>query len=226
MKRLVFAWVCGALIMASCTKSNTSVSDSATGKEEKAVVADSANAGVMAAETVDGNIPKGIPATSKLADEDVEMAVYLNVEEMGGDIYESDVTSVWVYMKETDQAKKLLTTTKDNGEWESIDAKAKVVKPSSIHAVDEVKIPPYADNKLLIQGCPDNRHVFSYLVDLKSNEFLLLPTTQGVLGFTSEEGYLVAQSYQYRDDPEVAGRFTVISILNDKGKVLKTIPME
>lgn len=226
MKRLVFAWVCGALIMASCTKSNTSVSDSATGKEEKAVVADSANAGVMAAETVDGNIPKGIPATSKLADEDVEMAVYLNVEEKGGDIYESDVTSVWVYMKETDQAKKLLTTTKDNGEWESIDAKAKVVKPSSIHAVDEVKIPPYADNKLLIQGCPDNRHVFSYLVDLKSNEFLLLPTTQGVLGFTSEEGYLVAQSYQYRDDPEVAGRFTVISILNDKGKVLKTIPME
>lgn len=227
MKRLILAWVCGALVMASCGKSNASASDSTKEKEEKAVVADSAETkGVAETATVDSSLPKGIPATAKLADEDEEMAVYLNVEEKGKDIYDNDVTSVWVYWKQKDEVKKLLTTTKDNGEWPTIDARAKVVKPSSIHAVFEAKIQPYTDDKLMIQGCPDSRHVFSYLVDIKKNEFLLLPTTQGVLGFTSEEGYIVAQSYKYRDDPDRAGRFTVIYILSDDGKVMKTIPME
>lgn len=155
MKRLIFAWVCGALVMASCGKSNASASDSSKEKVEKAVVADSAETkGVVKTANVDSSLPKGIPATAKLADEDEEMAVYLNVEEKAKDIGDNDVTSVWVYWKEKDEVKKLLTTTKDNGEWPTIDAKAKVVKPSSIHAVFEAKIQPYSDDKLLIEGCP------------------------------------------------------------------------
>lgn len=227
MKRLTLACVCGALVMASCNKSNDSASDSTKVKEGKTVVVDSADTkAVVKAEVVDGNLPKGIPSTAKLADEDQVKAVYLNVEEKSQDINDNDVTSVWVYWKQKDEVKKLLTTTKDNGEWPSIDAQAKAVKPSSIHAVFEAKIPPYDDNKLLIEGCPDTRHVFSYLVDIKKNEFLLLPTTQGVLGFTSEEGYIVAQSYQYRDNPDQAGRYSVLFIMDDKGRVLKRIPME
>ena len=117
MKRLILAWVCGALVMASCGKPNASASDSAKEKVEKAVVADSAETkGVVKTANVDSSLPKGIPATAKLADEDEEMAVYLNVEEKAKDIGDNDVTSVWVYWKEKDEVKKLLTTTKDNGE--------------------------------------------------------------------------------------------------------------
>ena len=99
-----------------------------------------------------------------------------------------------------------------------------------IHAVYTAHVVPY-EKKIVIDGCFDMRNIFSYLIDVDTNEVKHLPTNCGLIGFTPEEGYIVMGSYAYNNavDEEgeiIGGRHTVMSVFNVDGECIKMIDFE
>ena len=60
---------------------------------------------------------------------------------------------------------------------------------------------------------------------------MFLPTNSGFVGFTSEEGYVVMQSYAYNigldeEGEPKGGRHTVLSVFDENGKFIRSMDLE
>ena len=60
-----------------------------------------------------------------------------------------------------------------------------------------------------------NPNTHTFIFNERSVSLIHLPTNAGLMGLTTEEGYLVMQSYEYRYD--VGGRYNVIDVYDVNG---------
>ena len=69
---------------------------------------------------------------------------------------------------------------------------------------------------LALEDCADasNQNTHTFIFNDKSDSLIHLPTNAGLMGLTTEEGYLVMQSYEYYDQ---GGRFNVIDVYDYRG---------
>ena len=51
--------------------------------------------------------------------------------------------------------------------------------------------------QLTVEGCTDMRCEFSYFIDVDKGKAWYVPANKGNIGSTSEEGYMIFQSYRY-----------------------------
>lgn len=70
------------------------------------------------------------------------------------------------------------------------------------------------------------RNEFSYFIDVPSRKAWYVPANQGFIGTTSEEGYMMFQSYRYVSDPDIAGRYTFLQIFDDNGNMVDSHNLE
>lgn len=89
----------------------------------------------------------------------------------------------------------------------------------SILVTSRVTIYNYDPLQLIVEGCPDMRNEFSYFIDVYKRKAWYVPANQGYIGSTSEEGYMIFQSYRYVSDPDIAGRYTFLQIFDETGMV-------
>jgi hypothetical protein len=60
-----------------------------------------------------------------------------------------------------------------------------------------------------------NPNTHTFIFNEKSDSLIHLPTNAGLMGLTTEDGYLVMQSYEYHYD--VGGRYNVIDVYDFSG---------
>ena len=160
----------------------------------------------------------GLPPTATLADDTYGASLLMNFDRYDEDmmIY---VSTLWLYNKESGKVEKLFTTNIKG--YTVINGSGPVeVSKDNICAMHSAKF--VGEDKIIVEGVPDMRNIYTYLIDLKTGRTLLLPTTGGCLGTSSEEGFLICQSYAYY---EGGGRYTVILVVNNDGRVLKKISL-
>ena len=184
------------------------------------------------ANTIDSVRPNGLPTTARLADSGDNLSVYLNDDKKAEYDEDAYTTSLYIYDHKTKDLTKLLTTTEPEGySWIKETGKDAVrCSLADIHAIYEARLFPY-DRKLLVCGCFDMRNVFSFIIDIETKDVLCLPTNGGLLGFTSEEGFAVMQSYEYNTgvDEEgefLCGRHTLISVFDENGRFVRSMSLE
>jgi hypothetical protein len=166
-----------------------------------------------------------LPATAKLADDNGRQQIYLNVESAPNEEDMGGVTSVWLYDKQQRSAKRLLTSNSmAEGAWDRMaNHQAASVMLDKIAAADRARF-VVGESKIIVEGCPDARNIYSYLIDLEQNTACQLPSNSGLVGFCGEdENYIVMSSYRYHPDPEVGGRFPVLSVYDTNGKFVKEL---
>ena len=66
----------------------------------------------------------------------------------------------------------------------------------------------------MVEGIPDRRNVWSYILTIGDREAILLPSNAGLIGFAQEEGLLVMESYDYYQQ---GGRFSRVEAYNPDG---------
>ena len=96
----------------------------------------------------------------------------------------------------------------------------------SILVTSRVTIYNYDPLQLIVEGCPDMRNEFSYFIDVDKRKAWYVPANQGYIGSTSEEGYMIFQSYRYVSDPDIAGRYTFLQIFDETGNMVDSLDLE
>ena len=125
--------------------------------------------------------------------------------------------------KKTSQTKELLKTTPDSRMFASLDYENVCsVHKDSLLCFDKVTILwDFNDTMYLaIEDSADmsNPNTHTFIFNERSDSLIHMPTNAGLMGLTTEEGYLVMQSYEYRYD--VGGRYNVIDVFDVYGQRL------
>ena len=132
-------------------------------------------------------------------------------------------TVLYSYDKKTGETKGLLMTSPRSRMFASLDYENVCsVHKDSLLRIDKVTILwSYNDTMYLaIEECADmsNPNTHTFIFNERSDSLIHLPTNAGLMGLTTEEGYLVMQSYEYRYD--VGGRYNVIDVYDVYGQSL------
>lgn len=162
-------------------------------------------------------------------------------EEGMGDV---DIVALWEHNTKTGNYRKILQTVRDEcianldfGDCnryvqtsiDSIPAAHKVF--ISDVGVDEKGVARI--NQMIVEGCPDYRNFFSFVVDLKNGKTWCVPSNAGFMGVTSEEFYLVFQSFRYNSWCEVIDgeetlqsyRYSFIKVFNEDGVMVDSLSL-
>ena len=127
------------------------------------------------------------------------------------------------YNKKTGETKDLLVASPRSRMFASLDYENVCsVHKDSLLRIDKVTI-LWGYNEtmyLAIEECADmsNPNTHTFIFNERSDSLIHLPTNAGLMGLTTEEGYLVMQSYEYRYD--VGGRYNVIDVYDVCGRRL------
>ena len=166
-----------------------------------------------------------LPSRAQLADDCGFQQVYLNYDRAGLEDDDPDIVSVWIVNKQQQKTTRLLVTNPAaQSVWDRMqDRNAVSVPLTQIAAAYKARFVP-GQNKVIVEGVPDARNVWSYLIDLNTKKACQLSSNSGFVGFCGEdETYIVMQSYRYNSDPEVGGRFTVLQLFTTNGRFVKEL---
>ena len=156
-----------------------------------------------------------LPETATLAAETADQAIYFDQLVPPSEDELAGVVSVWYKDKRTGKV-CLLFSTNANAEpvWEKMTNGCAPVKLSNIAAADKAAFIPGADHLVVIEGCPDARNIWTYIVDLKKRTAKQLQATEGLLSIDAERRQLHLSAYRYH--PE-GGRYSVEKVFTYDG---------
>ena len=138
-------------------------------------------------------------------------------------------TVLYSYDKKTGETKDLLRTSPHSRMFASLDYENVCsVHKDSLLRIDKVTI-LWGYNEtmyLAIEECADlsNPNTHTFIFNERSDSLIHLPTNAGLMGLTTEEGYLVMQSYEYRYD--VGGRYNVIDVFDVCGNLIYQVSLK
>lgn len=158
-----------------------------------------------------------LPEEAELKDENGEKQLYLSPEVLAE--VTDDEWSIWLKDKESGEVTFILTTN-SNAEprWDMMtDGNAIPVPPNMIAVGDcyNCLFIPWNPDKIFIEGCPDGRNVWSYIIDVKTMEAIQLPTNEGLVSIDPEGHKIHMSNYMYH--PE-GGRYSIERVYTADGK--------
>ena len=154
----------------------------------------------------------------------LQYAVYVNVDKPASGEGEMDaVRSVWLADERTGTVIKVcVTNPMAEVQWSKMsskDADGVSVALTQIAAADKAMIAPGDVSKVIVEGCPDGRNIWTYIIDPYQGTAIQLPSTEGVMSLDWEKKEIVAASYGYDDD----GRYSVNKAYSLEGKFLREV---
>ena len=153
-----------------------------------------------------------------------QYAVYVNVDKPASGEGEMDaVRSVWLADERTGTVIKVcVTNPMAEVQWSKMSSKEAdgvSVALTQITAADKAMIAPGDVSKVIVEGCPDGRNIWTYIIDPYQGTAIQLPSTEGVVSLDWEKKEIIAASYGYDDD----GRYTVNNAYSLAGKFLRMV---
>ena len=153
-----------------------------------------------------------------------QYAVYVNVDKpASGEGEMDDVRSVWLANERSGTVIKVcVTNPRAEAQWNKMsgkDADGVSVALTQIAAADKAMIAPGDVSKVIVEGCPDGRNIWTYIIDPYQGTAIQLPSTEGVMSLDWEKKEIVAASYGYDDD----GRYSVNKAYSLEGKFLREV---
>ena len=85
---------------------------------------------------------------------------------------------------------------------------------------------PFDKNLVVVNGNRDEiGPTFSFIINTETKKSIILPSNRGCIGFTSEEGLPICLSFRHHSNGE-PGRFSVVSVYDAKGRLVKEMSLE
>ena len=227
MKKTVF-FLAMVLMSAGC-KGNEGKSGqlSVAGMEQVAAKADVGNAeangadGAAAVEQQALDVSK-LPKTAQRMDSRDQVTVYVNVEQAPNEDDPAGVYSVWLVDEQKGSVQKICQTNPmGKPRWEQMkgrDANAVDVPLDEIAAAEKAYLAP--GGMVIVEGCPDARNVWTYIIDPMRRTAKQFPSTEGVVSVEWADEEIVLSSYTY-DIEE--GRYSYTRAYTIEGNFLRVV---
>jgi hypothetical protein len=154
----------------------------------------------------------------------VGVTVYINVDKpASGEGEMDDVRSVWLANERSGTVIKVcVTNPMAEPQWSKMSGKVAdgvSVPLTQIAAAEKGMIAPGDVSKVIVEGCPDGRNTWTYIIDPYHGTAIQLPSTEGVVSLDWEKKEIIAASYGYDDD----GRYSVNKAYSLDGKFLRRV---
>lgn len=173
-------------------------------------------------------VDRQITPDKTIVAENDSIAVLYQVVDSAKDEFDIPEVAIWLKNKTTEQETKLYQTIRPDWHcWYMGDGnKFYPVPIDSILVTSRVSIYNNDPLQLIVEGCPDMRNEFSYFIDVPTRKAWYVPANQGYVGTTSEEGYMIFQSYRYVSNPDIAGRYTFLQLFDETGNMVDSLDLE
>ena len=154
----------------------------------------------------------------------VGVTVYINVDKpASGEGEMDDVKSVWLANERSGTVIKVcVTNPMAEPQWRKMSGKTAdgvSVPLTQIATADKAMIAPGDVSKVIVEGCPDGRNIWTYIIDPYHGTAIQLPSTEGVVSLDWEKKEIIAASYGYDDE----GRYSVNKAYSLDGKFLRRV---
>lgn len=159
-----------------------------------------------------------MPKSAKQMDSYFQYAVYVNKEQPANG---EAVYFVWLAEERTGTVQKLcVTNPQAEAQWQRMkgpNANGVTVPLSQIASAERAWIAPGDVSKVIVEGCPDGRNIWTYIIDSDSHTAIQLPSTEGVQHLEWEKKEIVTASYGYDNE----GRYSYQQVFSLDGKFLR-----
>ena len=163
-----------------------------------------------------------MPKTAEKTDSHFQFAVYVNKETMGEEASaEEAVYTVWLVNERWGKAimacrtNPMAPTQWDRMKGDNPDAVD--VPLDMIASASEAWLAPGDVSKVVVQGCPDGRNIWTYIIDPYAHTAKQLPSSEGVQKMDDEKKEITVASYGYDND----GRYSFKRVYSLDGKFLR-----
>ncbi len=167
-----------------------------------------------------------LPSTAEEQDRMFNHVLYVNVEQEPTEDDPAGLYTVWVADERWDQLRRVLTTNPTAAPaWDQMQGKNANGVEVPIHLIAVASSAQYASedlSKIVVEGCPDGRNTWTYIIDLVKRTAIQLPSTEGVQEIDIDKGEIIAASYGYYPAPDY-GRYTVNKAYSLEGKFLRQV---
>ena len=165
-----------------------------------------------------------MPKTAERKDNYFQYAVYVNLDKSASGEGEMDeVRSVWLADERTGTVQKVcVTNPAAPAQWERMRAPESdgvEVSLQQIAAAERAWIAPGDVSKVIVEGCPDGRNYWTYIIDADQKTAIQLPSTEGVQDLDWEKKEITTASYGYDDE----GRYSYRKVFSTDGKFLRRL---
>ena len=165
-----------------------------------------------------------LPTNTVVTDEDVDAILLRSVNGRDG-VY---VVTIWKYYKKQNDIQEIVTVhPMADLLWYNPDKKHGVMLGIySVFVASGAMLVPLNPDLIVINGKIDKMEAtYTFLVDKDAGKAILLPSNRGCVGFTSEEGLPICLSFRHHANGE-PGRYSVVSIYDEKGNLVKEMSFE
>ena len=168
--------------------------------------------------------PSELPATAEEEDRLSQLVLYVNEDVAPNEDENEGCYTVWLSDGGAGTLYKVLTTNpKAEPAWEKMsqkDADGVEVSLQQVGAASSARFASKDGRKIVVEGCPDARNTWTYIIDLDKRTAIQLPSTEGVQDIDMSKGEIFAASYGYYPAPDY-GRYTVTKAYSLDGKFLR-----
>ena len=164
-----------------------------------------------------------MPQTAEQQDSYFHNTVYVNVEQEPTENDPTGIYSVWLADEKVGTVRKICQTNPTaTPNWEKMSGKKANAVDVPIHLIavaEKAYLAPGDVGKVIVEGCPDGRNIWTYIIDVDTHTAKQFPSTEGVVNLDWEKKEIILSAYGYDDD----GRYAFISAYDLDGKYLRTI---
>ena len=162
-----------------------------------------------------------LPQTAKLQSKQGDYELYVNIEQAPNEDDITGVYSVWLADRSKNIVRRIvLTNPAATPVWEEMSAKngGVVVPMHEIAAAERAMFASKDCKRIVVEGCPDARNIWTYIIDLDTRTAMQLPGTEGVQDINQDKGEIILASYGYYEE---GGRYTYQKAYSLDGKFLR-----
>lgn len=156
-----------------------------------------------------------IPATAKVVDRTSTQELYIN-EDVPATEDTPAVVTVYVKDIKTGAATWVLTSNPQaEGHWaEMKNNQSAQVTHFDVAAISKACFLPGSNGLIYLEGCPDSRNIWSYIVNIKTRATQQLPATEGLLSIDAAKQQIHLSAYGYHAE---GGRYSVEKVFTYDG---------
>ena len=162
---------------------------------------------------------QSLPDGSVKADEANGLSVFTKLVQKASEDNPAETKSLWLYDQKTGHVDSLFTTNpRAELRWSDMNGSPVEVPLTQIAAADKVCFVPGHPQLLLVEGCPEARNIWTYIVDLSSKTARQFPSTEGLIAFSASGDTLLLGAYRYHEE---GGRYSVVRTYTLSGQFIK-----
>lgn len=162
-----------------------------------------------------------LPKTAQLQAQKGNYELYVNVEQEANEDDITGVYSVWLADRGKNVVRRILITNPMAAPvWEEMNEKKGGVEVpmDQIAAAERAMFASKDGKRIVVEGCPDARNIWTYIINLDTQSAMQLPGTEGVQDINIDKGEIILASYGYYEE---GGRYTYQKAYSLDGKYLR-----